>query len=207
MGRDALEPSAYLEDWVSIHAPAWDATIVPYFSAIEIQRFNPRARVGRDPDRALAESRWRGFNPRARVGRDESGEAFEMRLYGFNPRARVGRDMAMIEIDAMLNGFNPRARVGRDQLLPVACSFVGGVSIHAPAWDATSRSTCLMLGLKAFQSTRPRGTRPGRDGHRTSFHQVSIHAPAWDATRCLRSTTRSREFQSTRPRGTRPVMS
>jgi len=32
--------------------------------------FNPRARVGRDTDRAASSSVRRRFNPRARVGRD-----------------------------------------------------------------------------------------------------------------------------------------
>ena len=55
---------------VSIHAPAWGATVFDLYSRMLRDSFNPRARVGRDrvywfwlrlPER---------FNPRARVGRD-----------------------------------------------------------------------------------------------------------------------------------------
>ena len=76
------------------------------------------------------------------------------------------------------------------------------VSIHAPAWGATSPNSICACGL-AFQSTprmggdarriemgreimgfnpRPRmGGDRWRNG-RNCFHEVSIHAPAWGAT-------------------------
>ena len=55
---------------VSIHAPAWGATSGMDFTGYEFNRFNPRARVGRDsPDSSVPATRW-SFNPRARVGRD-----------------------------------------------------------------------------------------------------------------------------------------
>ena len=100
------------------------------------------------------------------------------------------------------------------------------VSIHAPAWGATSRahwstqqrlcfnprarvgrdrlSDLRLSGIEMFQSTRPRGARPGSTrgmGSPTGFNprarvgrdikagishdldwSVSIHAPAWGAT-------------------------
>jgi len=56
----------------------------------------------------------------------------------FNPRARVGRDTALDELQGELTGFNPRARVGRDS---------GQFGSHKPS--------------AGFQSTRPRGARPG----------------------------------------------
>jgi len=78
-----------------------------------------------------------------------------------------------------------------------------------------------------FQSTRPRGARPGIGGQRfigylVSIHApawdatvgepherrkpfVSIHAPAWDATKRGKKMRRGEKFQSTRPRGTRPI--
>ena len=55
-------------------------------------------------------------------------------------------------------GFNPRARVGRDRPHRQPRT-LGNVSIHAPAWGAT--------------------TGP-RQNHRA--RRVSIHAPAWGAT-------------------------
>ena len=57
------------------------------------------------------------------------------------------------------------------------------VSIHAPAWGATSLS-CVVCGRMT----------------------VSIHAPAWGATRVLHLRAFAvGQFQSTHPRGVRPV--
>ena len=77
------------------------------------------------------------------------------------------------------------------------------ISIHAPAWGATTKLSRFKQRVK-FQSTHPRGVRPGR--RRLSFYSgifqsthprgvrrvhaifnqvhvlISIHAPAWGAT-------------------------
>jgi len=55
---------------VSIHAPAWGATVSTKKHPPTHHRFNPRARVGRDDAAAAAEAIDACFNPRARVGRD-----------------------------------------------------------------------------------------------------------------------------------------
>src|SRR5690606_11714953 len=57
----------------------------------------------------------------------------------FNPRARVGRDRRGRGRGGRGQGFNPRARVGRDLIERVDKAPVGDVSIHAPAWGATTR--------------------------------------------------------------------
>ncbi len=80
----------------------------------------------------------------------------KMTRKSFNPRARVGRDLIIL-IQYHTSGFNPRARVGRD----------------------TSLSTALLCSM--FQSTRPRGARPGLCLY-SAGRYVSIHAPAWGAT-------------------------
>ncbi len=121
------------------------------------------------------------------------------------------------------------------------------VSIHASAWDATpSRITdnpyllgfnprvrmgrdacCTRIGSKrkAFQSTRPHGTRRGSRNIVRLTRQVSIHASAWDATIAIKGAQGAKQvsihasawdatnrriwsvifgmFQSTRPHGTR----
>jgi len=98
------------------------------------------------------------------------------------------------------------------------------VSIHAPAWGATlfARGS---EGRGEFQSTRPRGARPGSgdqidEDTNVSIHApawgatreqrhsmpttvVSIHAPAWGATALVPPLAASGVFQSTRPRGAR----
>jgi len=77
------------------------------------------------------------------------------------------------------------------------------VSIHAPAWGATSIKECHLLGY-AFQSTPPRGGRRwGLEGE-LGAGGVSIHAPAWGATaRNVQNLTKDTMFQSTPPRGGR----
>ena len=54
--------------------------------------------------------------------------------------------------------FNPRARVGRDFAIADVVFYVS-ISIHAPAWGATSTGFSV-----------------------TSLSKISIHAPAWGAT-------------------------
>ena len=101
-------------------------------------------------------------------------------------------------------GFNPRTRVGCDKQITGLAEAFKDVSIHAPAWGAThaqaaqqpatqcfnprTRVGCdqlasgAMLSRAVFQSTHPRGVRPGSEGRRPSLGRVSIHAPAWGAT-------------------------
>ena len=110
-----------IRKFVSIHAPAWGATLrfdcgVAFYSC-----FNPRARVGRD-DAVLKASRTLvGFNPRARVGRDAlaSGRG-ALRKY--------------VSIHAPAWGATYRGR----RLPPNQIQ----VSIHAPAWGATTYIQC-----------------------------------------------------------------
>ena len=85
------------------------------------------------------------------------GKAYSI-FNSFNPRSRVGSDDIFLVLFPPFHCFNPRSRVGSD--FPKC--FKGGsqaVSIHAPAWGATS---------------------PGANP--SSTMDVSIHAPAWGAT-------------------------
>ncbi len=104
-----------------------------------MDRFNPRARVGRDVAKAFAPPLKSCFNPRARVGRDqgtESGITAEKLFQSTRPRGarrcsdRQGGRAVVVSIHAPAwgatwtlpaavctrSGFNPRARVGRDTL-------------------------------------------------------------------------------------------
>ena len=103
---------------------------------------------------------------------------------------------------------------------------VARVSIHAPAWGATSGGQTGQDPLYWFQSTHPRGVRLAFRAYNyianefQSTHPrgvrryvpyrllwddwVSIHAPAWGATELFRLTWGDVElFQSTHPRGVR----
>ena len=56
------------------------------------------------------------------------------------------------------------------------------VSIHAPAWGATSGENMASSTSSEFQSTHPRGVRQGHPDRPRRAARVSIHAPAWGAT-------------------------
>ena len=182
--------------------------------------------MGRDRHLAPRLGMAGSFNPRARMGRDQEEKPWRPAATSFNPRARMGRDVTVAVIRLAVTSFNPRARMGRDP------SIRGRhprrlVSIHAPAWGATSprrsaparrpsfnprarmgRDKASYSGSRCsawFQSTRPHGAR--RVVLRLSLlGLVSIHAPAWGATPVAeRVLARTAPFQSTRPHGARPA--
>ena len=70
----------------------------------------------------------------------------------------MGRDANKQWLELIYKRFNPRARVGRD-LIEIRTGAGESVSIHAPAWGAT---TVVEMG--------------------DAWTGVSIHAPAWGAT-------------------------
>ena len=85
-------------------------------------------------------------------------------------------------------GFNPRTRAGCDDANPDGIHS-GGVSIHAPARDATQAMR------DARQDIRVSIHAPARDATHNdliirSDAWVSIHAPARDATRDYRGSKR-----------------
>ena len=93
------------------------------------------------------------FNPRAREGRDIGDDGRTHAAQSFNPRAREGRDARPESPKASPNCFNPRAREGRDQGTLDFYPQVG-VSIHAPVKGATFSAVAQNFELW-FQSTRP----------------------------------------------------
>ena len=149
---------------VSIHAPAWGATRARDALQNAGGRFNPRTRVGCDTRRS------RSTSSHVRVSIHAPAWGATIRFAGgsigtacFNPRTRVGCDWrGLLKIPKAIMfqsthprgvrrhgprglrqhlGFNPRTRVGCDAHrhgLFRRCH----VSIHAPAWGATS-AHCL----------------------------------------------------------------
>ena len=168
---------------VSIHAPAWGATLQATLQKKSPRSFNPRTRVGCDPLRRGAGNYLTPcFNPRTRVGCD-GHQCHQGRHRGlcFNPRTRVGCDRMACSssgVGGMFQSTHPRGvRPEVDRVDSLACQFqsthprgvrllhgdsllfVQKVSIHAPAWGATQLDGQALLPLA-----------------------VSIHAPAWGAT-------------------------
>ena len=90
-------------------------------------------------------------------------------------------------------------------MTPVNLHAIVRVSIHAPAWGATSHTRLLAMATTCFnprtrvgcdripsplaplavrfQSTHPRGVRRTAAARSRAGELVSIHAPAWGATR------------------------
>ena len=128
----------------------------------------------------------------------------------------------------LISNFNPRTRMGCDQRRQ-AGGQPGGISIHAPAWGATTRLRAVCLPISDFN---PR-TRMGCDFLPPPFPAlagaISIHAPAWGATLSLISPAQrpaisihapawgatfeaefhklyDNKFQSTHPHGVRQLI-
>ena len=101
---------------VSIHAPAWGATIFTARGSLEYLRVSIHAPA------------W------GATARHESGHPSPL---GFNPRTRVGCDTASMSVLSTVKLFqstHPRGVRHRHQPAQAAGS---DVSIHAPAWGAT----------------------------------------------------------------------
>jgi len=187
---------------VSIHAPAWGATLLVY--ALRIL------------------SVFQSTHPH---GVRHSNDVFFKLCKGFNPRTRMGCDARADVGSPGRLCFNPRTRMGCDDSWHMVGVRAVAVSIHAPAWGATPQGHNL-AGCHRFQSTHPHGVRPaGSHTHPARLHvsihapawgatrfwtgqrsigMVSIHAPAWGATWSWLPYIMMRMFQSTHPHGVRP---
>ena len=124
---------------VSIHAPAWGATIKPTIKTPNKISFNPRTRVGCDKTQMYRLRPGEGFqSTHPRGVRHLSCRLMSGLSASFNPRTRVGCDAGDGIDITHLSRFNPRTRVGCDSLTILGCLLKLTVSIHAPAWGATS---------------------------------------------------------------------
>ena len=122
---------------ISIHAPAWGATSCPSRSQCgrQFQSTHPhgvRRHVWADRNRGTPY-----FNPRTRMGCDPSGGHPACGSANFNPRTRMGCDLPVVSYE-------------RGALV---------ISIHAPAWGATSLHGLI---LPPWSNFNPR-TRMGCD--------------------------------------------
>ena len=69
--------------------------------------------------------------------------------------------------------------MGGDRGGPSAPGVMLSISIHAPAWGATSARAKLAAAYGVFQFTPPRGGRPVQDIAESLVTVISIHVPAW----------------------------
>ena len=186
-----------VEAEVSIHAPAWGATIAVVLLLLGFPSFNPRSRVGSDATPVISAMRRKvsihapAWGATEAKGSYRTGKAFQSTLprgerppngglifdeSGFNPRSRVGSDAPAAARPRRRPRFNPRSRVGSD-ISQARVNMAKTVSIHAPAWGAT-------------HCRKRRQTR----------RMVSIHAPAWGATGKVRPLFSARRSFNPRSR-------
>ena len=165
---------------VSIHAPAWGATLMILRSQQNDSSFNPRPRMGGDTNTPSTYKGFTSFNPRPRMGGDS--------LFSF--RLIVGLS---VSIHAPAWGATADMTV-----LDAAVT----VSIHAPAWGAT-RAAINMLGRAVVSIHAPAWGATNRGGEFLLIILVSIHAPAWGATCIYGLVYGLYVFQSTPPHGGR----
>ena len=146
---------------VSIHAPAWGATVGDH-QLICKRSVSIHAPAWGATSSGLMTSESRSVSIHAPAwGATRTGPQADYTGLCFNPRSRVGSDIDVVHGN-LRQGVSIHApawgatagfrRVAYDSL----------VSIHAPAWGATS--ICARSPASSgFQSTLPRGERPPRD--------------------------------------------
>ena len=78
--------------------------------------------------------------------------------------------------------FNPRPRVGGDEEAGGGLVRLVEFQSTPPRGGRPGMMAAWARSYSMFQSTPPRGGRPGGCGWRVLVHHVSIHAPAWGAT-------------------------
>ncbi len=160
-GRDFDFPVVGLtKAHVSIHAPTRGATTNWSGKRYPTTFQSTRPRGARLFDNVQYCNVLGGFNPRAHAGRDRPPRGSCPFLECFNPRAHAGRDdqrgrgqlRRQVSIHAPTRGATP------SDSMPSAKR---AVSIHAPTRGATLILTAPTSTHLLFQSTRPRGARPG----------------------------------------------
>ena len=168
------------------------------------RRFNPRARVGRDKVGSLIRSAsplFQSTRPRGARPRDclpgSAGTPFQ------STRPRGARRHATYGDDHPAAGFNPRARVGRDLEWFIRAESRTGVSIHAPAWGATSVTMSSNRRVFGFNPRARVGRDPNGWWHTARLPCFNPRARVGrdNVSSCCAPVIAL--FQSTRPRGAR----
>ena len=194
----------YRTCWVSIHAPAWGATLVHTHKTMHGWFQSTRPRGARRKKQAELVIRLAVSIHAPAWGATAFCGAIAFCLISFNPRARVGRDRLLIQrtpafrqvsihapawgatsihksLSTTTSRFNPRARAGRDTSFWL--DFTQSSAFQSTRPRGARLSATFPSGTMAmFQSTRPRGARHSLIGRLDSDRNVSIHAPAWGAT-------------------------
>ena len=122
---------------ISIHAPAWGATIPVPPRSRRSSNFNPRTRVGCDPRKTPARQplhKFQSTHPRGVRLTVSLSFANASEFQSTHPRG-VRRQVSA-RGGVFKSYFNPRTRVGCDYISK-RWRRMRAISIHAPAWGAT----------------------------------------------------------------------
>ena len=167
--------------FVSIHAPAWGATLKPAVT-LGMPEVSIHAPAWGATSSSMVASCYANVSIHAPAWGATGFFGFCFSIAScFNPRTRVGCDVfqcalqlgVIVSIHAPAWGATPSYKQVMEYLI---------VSIHAPAWGATLTTGQTAPQERKFQSTHPRGVRPLMFLSYPFYDSVSIHAPAWGAT-------------------------
>ena len=125
---------------VSIHAPAWGATLKEQAAKTLAGRFQSTLPRGERPDNLCVHHVCRMFQSTLPRGERQGNHASVVKRYGFNPRSRVGSDGVESPPASAKSCFNPRSRVGSDR--PAAIQSVGHRCFNPRSRVGSDRS-CL----------------------------------------------------------------
>ena len=162
MGSDTIRQGTHAVMIISIHAPAWGATLhnrdlpdnLPFQSTLPHGE-----RLYRVPPRASRSY----FNPRSRMGSDHADLQQWALTLNFNPRSRMGSDRRRNNENSDQNHFNPRSRMGSDHSFHYLNALNGIFQSTLPHGER-QLSENVLRGMTQFQSTLPHGER--RCSHR-----------------------------------------
>ena len=157
VGRDRIVAAAAADPLISTHAPAWGATDLRA-GALELLAISihaPAWGATRDKEDSATTLGFQSTRPRGARPLSRRLFPWTKKFQSTRPRGARRRSSSSV---IKPRDFNPRARVGRDRQLH-DCHLCGRISIHAPAWGATT-PYCTPAQL----------------------FMISIHAPAWGAT-------------------------
>ena len=186
--------------------------------------FNPRSREGSDvfgQNHSIVHVLFQSTLPRGERPRYYTGlhRIKEISIHaparGATTVVRIGRIIVPISIHAPARGATAGG-YAVDDILPISIhapargatqtrsksGVLYVISIHAPARGATA-SNVIPLDLLKFQSTLPRGERPGDRRRYLTWQKFQSTLPRGERPKILYSFINSLQFQSTLPRGER----
>ena len=203
MGSDQCWGNVDFGIVVSIHAPAWGATVVTRKGATFSTCFNPRSRMGSDEEYhdmsatysvsihapawgATLRTAWmmcsKRFQSTLPHGERHQAPAIDPDLAAVSIHAPAwGATLQLFGPESAFSSFNPRSRMGSDLGDSAASLSMSKFQSTLPHGE---RLGCCMRRTRAgrFQSTLPHGERHESKARDEREIMVSIHAPAWGAT-------------------------